>query len=73
MAETSYRQGATDSGGQTVFPVLVAISLCHLLNDTLQSLVPAIYPIIKESFQLSFTQIGFITLGFQLTASLLSR
>ena len=56
---------------QTIFPVLIAISLSHLLNDTIQSLIPAIYPIVKNSFHLTFTQIGFITLTFQLSASLL--
>ena len=55
----------------TVFAVLIAISVSHLLNDTIQSVIPAIYPILKESFHLSFTQIGLITLTFQLTASLL--
>src|SRR5262249_11257591 len=55
----------------TVFAVLVAISFSHLLNDTIQSVIPAIYPILKASFQLNFTQIGLITLTFQLTASLL--
>lgn len=55
----------------TVFPILIAISLSHLLNDTIQSLIPAIYPIVKEGFQLTFTQIGLITLTFQMTASLL--
>ena len=55
----------------TVFPILVAISLSHLLNDSLQSLVPALYPLVKDAFGLSFTQIGLITLTFQLTASLL--
>ena len=56
----------------TVFAVLIAISVSHLLNDTIQSVIPAIYPILKESFHLSFTQIGLITLTFQLTASLLA-
>ncbi|HSY44135.1 MAG TPA: MFS transporter, partial [Candidatus Acidoferrum sp.] len=56
---------------QTVMPVLLAISLCHLLNDTLQSLISAIYPIVKDSYHLSFTQIGLITFTFQCTASLL--
>lgn len=56
---------------RTVFPILLAISLAHLLNDTIQSLISAIYPIIKESFELSFTQVGLITLTFQMTASLL--
>ncbi len=55
----------------TVFPILVAISLSHLLNDSLQSLIPALYPLVKDAFGLSFTQIGLITLTFQLTASLL--
>src|SRR3984893_12811824 len=55
----------------TVFAILLAISFSHMLNDTIQSLIPAIYPILKKSFQLSFTQVGLITLTFQLTASLL--
>jgi FSR family fosmidomycin resistance protein-like MFS transporter len=55
----------------TVFAVLIAISVSHLLNDTIQSVIPAIYPVLKSSFHLSFTQIGLITLTFQLTASLL--
>jgi len=55
----------------TVFAVLIAISFSHLLNDTIQSVIPAIYPILKTSFHLNFTQIGLITLTFQLTASLL--
>lgn len=56
---------------QTLFPILAAISFCHLLNDMVQSLLPAIYPILKQSFHLSFGQIGVITLMYQLTASLL--
>jgi FSR family fosmidomycin resistance protein-like MFS transporter len=55
----------------TVFAVLIAISFSHLLNDTIQSIIPAIYPILKGSFNLKFSQIGLITLTFQLTASLL--
>src|ERR1700733_3458956 len=55
----------------TVFAILIAISVSHLLNDTIQSVIPAIYPILKKSLRLSFTQIGLITLTFQLTASLL--
>ena len=51
--------------------VLLAISFSHLLNDTIQSLIPSIYPLVKDSFHLDFTQIGLITLTFQLTASLL--
>ncbi|QMU29811.1 MFS transporter [Adhaeribacter radiodurans] len=56
---------------QTVFPILFAISFSHLLNDTMQSLIPAIYPLLKNSFRLDFTQIGLITLTNQLTASIL--
>jgi FSR family fosmidomycin resistance protein-like MFS transporter len=56
---------------KTIFPILAAISVGHLLNDTVQSLIPAIYPILKSSFHLDFSQIGLITLTYQLTASLL--
>lgn len=52
-------------------PILAAISISHLLNDLIQSLLPAIYPILKENFRLDFGQIGLLTLTFQLTASLL--
>ncbi len=55
----------------TVFAALAAISFSHFLNDMIQSLLPAIYPLLKESFALDFGQIGLITLAFQLTASLL--
>ncbi|WP_010588349.1 MFS transporter [Schlesneria paludicola] len=51
--------------------VLVALSLSHLLNDVMQSLINAIYPLLKESYSLTFFQIGMITFTFQLTASLL--
>jgi FSR family fosmidomycin resistance protein-like MFS transporter len=51
--------------------ILLAISFSHFLNDMLQSLIPAIYPQLKESFGLSFTQIGLITLTYQMSASLL--
>ncbi|MDQ3199177.1 MAG: MFS transporter, partial [Verrucomicrobiota bacterium] len=55
----------------TVLAVLFAISFSHLLNDTIQSLIPAIYPLLKTSFHLSFVQVGLITLAFQMTASIL--
>jgi FSR family fosmidomycin resistance protein-like MFS transporter len=55
----------------TVFPILVALSVCHMLNDLIQSLIPALYPMLKDELQLDFAQIGLITLAFQLTASLL--
>ena len=55
----------------TAFVVLAAISLCHLINDMLQSLLPAIYPMLKENYGLDFGQVGLITLTYQMTASLL--
>jgi FSR family fosmidomycin resistance protein-like MFS transporter len=57
--------------GRTVFGILLALSGSHLINDTLQALLPAIYPMLKDSFGLTFTQIGMITLSYQLTASVL--
>jgi MFS transporter, FSR family, fosmidomycin resistance protein len=54
----------------TVYPILLMISLSHMLNDTIQSLIPSIYPLVKTNFHLSFTQIGLITLTFQLAASI---
>jgi FSR family fosmidomycin resistance protein-like MFS transporter len=56
---------------QAAMPVLIALSVTHLLNDTIQSLIPAIYPIIKENYRLDYVQIGLITLTFQISASLL--
>jgi FSR family fosmidomycin resistance protein-like MFS transporter len=65
-------EAAADSAAlqRTAFPILVALSFSHLLNDMMQSLVPAIYPIIKDAYHLDFGQIGLITFTFQLTASL---
>lgn len=56
---------------KAVFSILAAISFCHLLNDMVQSLIPAVYPLLKSSFHLDFGRIGLITLAFQSTASLL--
>jgi FSR family fosmidomycin resistance protein-like MFS transporter len=58
-------------GPKVVYKVLAAISVCHLLNDMMSSLLPAIYPLLKDSFHLSFAQVGLITLTYQTTASLL--
>jgi MFS transporter, FSR family, fosmidomycin resistance protein len=55
----------------TVFAIIFAVSFCHLLNDMMQSLVAAIYPMLKENYGLNFKQIGILTLTFQGTASLL--
>ena len=60
-------QGADD----TAFRILVAISTGHMLNDTIQSLIPSIYPILKEAYALTFAEIGLITMTWQVTASIL--
>ncbi|KGJ22675.1 MFS transporter [Paracoccus sanguinis] len=54
-----------------VWPVLIAISACHMINDVLQSLLSAIYPLLRDEFTLSYAQIGWMTFAFQVTASLL--
>ncbi len=69
--ENTARVPEKASSQVTVFPILIAISISHLINDSLQSLIPASYPIIKESFQLNFAQIGLVTFVNQITASLL--
>jgi MFS transporter, FSR family, fosmidomycin resistance protein len=65
------RQAVTQAASLTVFPILVAISISHLLNDSIQSLIPSIYPLVKDAFQLSFAQVGLITFTFQVASSLL--
>ncbi len=57
--------------GSTVFPIIAAVSFCHLLNDMMQSMLAAIYPMLKTNFSLSFGQIGLLTFTFQVTASFL--
>lgn len=54
-----------------LMPMLAALSLAHLLNDLIQSMIPAIYPLIKDAYDLDFARIGLITLAFQVTSSLL--
>ncbi|GEP94742.1 MFS transporter [Chitinophaga cymbidii] len=69
--EEEQKTAAQQLAEKTVFSVLLALSFTHLLNDTIQSLIPAIYPLVKDSLQLSFSQVGLITLTFQLSASIL--
>lgn len=64
-------QTAAGGASRTAYTVLGAISFSHLLNDMIQSLILAIYPMLKDNFALSFAQIGLITLTYQITASLL--
>ncbi|WP_375458035.1 MFS transporter [uncultured Enterovirga sp.] len=56
---------------ETAFRVIATVSFCHCLNDLIQSLLPAVYPILKSEYRLDFAQVGLITLAFQLSASLL--
>jgi FSR family fosmidomycin resistance protein-like MFS transporter len=58
-------------GTRPLMSVLVALSIAHLLNDLIQSMIPALYPVIKETYGLDFAQVGLITLAFQVTSSLL--
>jgi MFS transporter, FSR family, fosmidomycin resistance protein len=71
QASGAARPAMAAQAGSTTFAVILSLSFCHLLNDMMQSLVPAIYPVLKESYGLSFGQIGLITLAFQCTASML--
>jgi FSR family fosmidomycin resistance protein-like MFS transporter len=71
MADPTPQAGRGKGAGETVFIVIVAISVCHGLNDMMQSLLPAIYPDLKANFGLSFGQIGLVTLCYQMTASIL--
>ncbi|MGN6316114.1 MFS transporter [Trinickia sp.] len=70
-APASAAPGTASPVPRTVYSVLGAISFSHLLNDMIQSLILAIYPMLKQNFSLSFAQIGLITLTYQITASLL--
>jgi FSR family fosmidomycin resistance protein-like MFS transporter len=71
MNESALRLTGVQAAGRTAVAVLAAISFCHLLNDMMQSLLPALYPMLKSSYHMSFGQIGFLTFTFQFTASLL--
>ncbi|HEY4169717.1 MAG TPA: MFS transporter [Reyranella sp.] len=70
-ASASSASPLNDSANSTTFAIILSLSFCHLLNDMMQSLVPALYPILKDNYALSFSQIGLITLAFQFTASML--
>ena len=71
MKTESLKADGSWNSSQTVYPILFAISISHLLNDLIQSIIPAVYPLLKSNYALNFTQIGIITLVFQLTASIL--
>ena len=71
MNETVAQPSAARAATQTAFTVLAAISFSHLLNDMMQSLLPALYPMLKAHYGLSFGQIGVLTFTYQITASIL--
>ncbi|MBO1112324.1 MFS transporter [Bordetella petrii] len=71
MTSTPSAGAVPASGSATAFKVLGAISVAHMMNDMIQSILLAIYPMLKDSFNLSFAQIGLITLTYQIAASLL--
>jgi len=71
MNESALRLTGVQAAGRTAVAILAAISFCHLLNDMMQSLLPALYPMLKSSYHMSFGQIGLLTFTFQFTASLL--
>src|ERR1700733_13371483 len=66
-----FKAPRVDDTSRNLFRVLAAVSFCHLLNDMVQSLLPSIYPILKSLFHLYFTHLGFLTLTYQVVASLL--
>ncbi len=69
MTDTTVRSPAVGEG--TVFAVILAVSFCHFINDVMQSLLSALYPMLKSDFKLEFWQIGLLTMAFMVTASLL--
>ena len=69
IAKTGLTRNAQNTG--TVFTVLIAVATCHMINDTLQAVLLSILPMLRDSFALTFTQIGLITMVFQVTASVL--
>jgi FSR family fosmidomycin resistance protein-like MFS transporter len=69
-AGTRVAAAVAPAGEGAVYSILLALSFCHFLNDTIASLVPSIYPLFKNSFSLDYAQVGFITLAYQCTASI---
>ena len=71
MTDAAATAGRTSAQTNTVYAIILAVSFCHMLNDVMQSLLSAIYPMLKSDFGLDFWQIGLLTMAFQLTASVL--
>ena len=72
-ASGTIEETKTNYPEKALFTVLFAISFCHLLNDMVQSLLPSIYPILKSSFHLNFTHLGYLTFTYLIIASLLQE
>jgi FSR family fosmidomycin resistance protein-like MFS transporter len=70
MQKSTQPEATMRATQEATFSIVLALSFAHFLNDMMQSLLPAIYPLIKDAYHLDFGQIGLITLAFQLTASL---
>jgi FSR family fosmidomycin resistance protein-like MFS transporter len=71
LPATVQAPGPAPAAAKTIFRILAAVSVCHMLNDMVQSLLPSIYPILKTSFHLNFSQVGLLSLTYQVVASLL--
>ncbi|KAB2698014.1 MFS transporter [Ochrobactrum sp. Kaboul] len=71
MSMSAAQQPSNSGADNTVLTIILATSMGHFLNDMMQSLLPAIYPMLKENYSLSFWQIGLLTFTFQMTASIL--
>ncbi|SNT73042.1 MFS transporter [Paracoccus seriniphilus] len=71
IADSAKSPGSGGPAAGTVWPILIGISMCHLINDVMQSMLSAIYPLLRAEFSLSYAQVGIMTFAFQVTASLL--
>lgn len=71
MSIKTFIKGQPQVTEGTAYAILFTMGICHLLNDMIQSIIPAIYPLLKDKFGFTFAQIGIITLVFQLTSSIL--
>jgi len=69
--KTTANEGSKTLVQKTVYSILFSVAIAHLLNDLLQAVIPAVYPILKDKYHLTFTQIGLITFAYQLAASIL--
>ena len=70
MSMSAAEQPTSSSANNTVLAIILATSMGHFLNDMMQSLLPAIYPMLKDNYSPSFWQIGLLTLTVQVTASI---